>query len=68
MKSCEAATPARMVRSAPPRVPLERRATKKKAANAPTKAPADSETAPAPIPRMTTATAPVDAPAEIPKT
>lgn len=57
-----------IVRSLPPRAPLVRKATKAKAAKAPANAPAESDTAPVPIPNTTTDTAPVDAPADTPST
>ena len=47
---------------------MVRNATNAKAANAPAKAPAESDTAPVPIPNTTTETAPVDAPADTPST
>ena len=68
LNNCEAATPARIVRSLPPRAPLVSKATKAKAAKAPAKAPAEREIAPAPRPSTTIDTAPVEAPAETPRT
>ena len=57
LNNCEAATPARIVRSLPPRAPLVSKATKAKAAKAPAKAPAEREIAPAPRPSTTLDTA-----------
>ncbi|CAM5625871.1 hypothetical protein SCYAM73S_04211 [Streptomyces cyaneofuscatus] len=67
-KSCIAATPESTTRSVvEPRVWLSSR-TRANEQMAPTKAPADSDTAPPPTPRTTTTTAPVEAPEETPST
>ncbi|CAM5590980.1 hypothetical protein SANTM175S_00705 [Streptomyces antimycoticus] len=66
--SCMAATPDSTTRSVlPPRLWLSAR-TRPKESSAPMNAPADRDTAPPPTPRTTTATAPVEAPEDTPRT